>query len=155
MKLNLLPFQCLFLISQSSIKYSWYDRLPAWTQKLSGYKSWLDLAWTHFHSQNVQQSLYLPGRALRVHRIRDNWHMKVVSLPALCTGRFNPQKIFLVLIFASVWVNPRVKLIKNFSCSESYVYWTVLHWNSWRIKDQLDVTCYLISLLMYSTCFGH
>ena len=26
---------------------------------------------------------------------------------------------------------------------------------SWRIKDQLDVTCYFISLLMYSTCFGH
>ena len=27
--------------------------------------------------------------------------------------------------------------------------------NSWRIKYQLDVTCYFISLLMYSTCFGH
>ena len=27
--------------------------------------------------------------------------------------------------------------------------------DSWRIKDQLDVTCYFISLLMYSTCFGH
>ena len=24
----------------------------------------------------------------------------------------------------------------------SYVYWTVHHCNSWRIKDQLDVTCY-------------
>ena len=23
------------------------------------------------------------------------------------------------------------------------------------MKDQLDVTCYFISLLMYSTCFGH
>ena len=29
------------------------------------------------------------------------------------------------------------------------VYW------SWRMKDQLDVTCYFISLLMCSTCFGH
>ena len=27
--------------------------------------------------------------------------------------------------------------------------------NSWRMKDQLDVTCYFISLLMCSTCFGH
>jgi len=27
--------------------------------------------------------------------------------------------------------------------------------DSWRIKDQLDVTCYVISLLMRSTCFGH
>jgi len=26
---------------------------------------------------------------------------------------------------------------------------------SQRIKHQLDVTCYFISLLMYSTCFGH
>jgi len=23
------------------------------------------------------------------------------------------------------------------------------------MKDQLDVTCYFISLLMFSTCFGH
>ena len=27
--------------------------------------------------------------------------------------------------------------------------------NSWRMKDQLDVTCYFISLIMCSTCFGH
>jgi len=26
---------------------------------------------------------------------------------------------------------------------------------SWRIKDQLDITCYFISLLMYLTCFRH
>jgi len=38
---------------------------------------------------------------------------------------------------------------------QSYVYWTVHLCNSWRIKDQLDVTCYCISLLMRSTCFGH
>ena len=37
----------------------------------------------------------------------------------------------------------------------SYVYWTVHHCDSWRIKDQLDVTWYYISLLMCSTCFGH
>jgi len=36
-----------------------------------------------------------------------------------------------------------------------YVYWTVHHCDSWRIKDQLYVTCYFISLLMCSTCFGH
>ena len=37
----------------------------------------------------------------------------------------------------------------------SNVYWTVHHCNSWRMKDQLDVTCYFISLIMCSTCFGH
>ena len=26
---------------------------------------------------------------------------------------------------------------------------------SWWMKDQLDVTCYFISLIMRSTCFGH
>ena len=29
------------------------------------------------------------------------------------------------------------------------------HYNRWRMKDQLDVTCYFISLIMCSTCFGH
>ena len=29
------------------------------------------------------------------------------------------------------------------------------HCHSWRMKDQLDVTCYFISLVMRSTCFGH
>ena len=27
--------------------------------------------------------------------------------------------------------------------------------NSWRMKNQLDVTCYFISLIMRWTCFGH
>jgi len=31
----------------------------------------------------------------------------------------------------------------------------VHHCDGWRIKDQLDVTCYFISLLMCSTCSGH
>ena len=31
------------------------------------------------------------------------------------------------------------------------VYWTVHRCNSWRMKDQLDVTCYFISLIMCST----
>jgi hypothetical protein len=37
----------------------------------------------------------------------------------------------------------------------SNVYWTVHHCNSWRMKDQLDVTCYFISLIMRWTCFEH
>jgi len=43
----------------------------------------------------------------------------------------------------------------NMLFSKSYVYWTVYHCDSSRIKDQLHVTCYFISLLMCSTCFGH
>ena len=30
---------------------------------------------------------------------------------------------------------------------ESYVYWTVHHLDSWVKRDQLDVTCFIISLL--------
>ena len=29
---------------------------------------------------------------------------------------------------------------------ESYVYWTVHHFDSWIKRDQLDVTCFIISL---------
>jgi hypothetical protein len=44
--------------------------------------------------------------------------------------------------------------LKHFN-TPGYVYWIVHHCDSWRIKDQLDVTCYFISLLVCSTCFGH
>ena len=30
--------------------------------------------------------------------------------------------------------------------SESYVFWTVHHFDSWVKRDQLDVTCFIISL---------
>ena len=36
---------------------------------------------------------------------------------------------------------------------EAFTAWRP--YNSWRMKDQLDVTCYFISLIMCSTCFGH
>jgi len=41
------------------------------------------------------------------------------------------------------------------STCESDVYWTVHHYDNWRIKNQLDATCYIIVLLIGSTCFGH
>jgi hypothetical protein len=34
-------------------------------------------------------------------RFLDNQHMKVVRLPALCTGRLYPQEVYLVLIYVT------------------------------------------------------
>jgi hypothetical protein len=35
------------------------------------------------------------------------------------------------------------------------VYWTLRHCDNWRIKNQLDATCYFIVLLVGSTYFEH
>jgi len=51
------------------------------------------------------------------------------------------------------WHDCRKKTLLNIK-RVSYVYWTVHHCDSWRIKDQPNVTCYFISLLTCSTCFG-
>jgi hypothetical protein len=41
----------------------------------------------------VKLSLYMPGQALRVPRVSENRHMKVVRLSALCNSHlYSPEK---------------------------------------------------------------
>jgi len=78
-----------------------------------------------------------------------------------CTANFNTHSIKCRLSFGHIpstygfykrrWSTGRVINVNL----DSYVYWTVHQCNRWRIKDQLEVTCYFISLLMCSTCLGY
>ena len=61
---------------------------------------------------------------------------------------------FLILSLCRAYLNWKGYVVKTQLC-QSNVYWTVHHCNSWGMKNQLDVTCHFISLLMRSTCFGH
>ena len=56
--------------------------------------------------RKVMLSLYRPVTGPSGSRFLDNRHMKVISLSAVSTGRFNPQKIPLALIHVRGWVDP-------------------------------------------------
>ena len=46
-------------------------------------------------------------------------------------------------------------IVQNHSIEPWLTSQILIFYHSWWMKDQLDVTCYFISLIMRSTCFGH
>jgi len=78
-----------------------------------------------FQSRKLKQSNCRPGQALKFSevealRFQDNWHMKVVRLSTLRTGRLYPQETFLVLISVRVWVDPRAIVRPEGLCQWKY-----------------------------------
>ena len=59
----------------------------------------------------------------------------------------NKGKIYVSCSFSVIFFLKEIRavLVKLTYC-ESYVYWTVHHLDSWVKRDQLDVTCFIISL---------
>ena len=82
-----------------------------------------------------------------------HYYLQMTSLLFLTQKTIcNRQSIYYVAYLQDIiWKLPQ----KRRRYLESNVYWTAHHCNSWRMKDQLDVTCYFISFHMCSTCFGN
>ena len=78
--------------------------------------------------------------------------VKILPFWLLMWGKGQGNRIKYV---APVRKSQRIWLRDFQNATLSNVYWTVHHCNTLRMKDQLDVTCYFISLLKCSTCFGH
>ena len=46
----------------------------------------------------------------------------------------------------TVWIEEKLSTTLKTAYTGSYVYWTVHHLDSWVKRDQLDVTCFIVSL---------
>ena len=87
----------------------------------------------------MDRSLMQPARLKQI-----NWTRRTgsVIIKFLSQVRFTQNDNLFVICFVMLWDVDRPVINKNTNYS-------------WRMKDQLDVTCYFISLIMRSTCFGH
>ena len=113
----------------------------------------------HWLSTKVPQNFKLWSYpvSLTKTKVVDEWKTNMMSLAILfhllCAQHVSDINIS---IFRSLrlcwWITTSVVLFRT---RPFIVYWTVHLCNSWGMKDQLDVTCYFISLTMCSTCFGH
>jgi len=65
----------------------------------------------------------------------------------------SPSYIIIIQTLGSYFFNPWI--LRYFKCNYIDVYWTVHHYDTWRIKNQPYATSYSIVLLIGSTCFAH
>ena len=79
------------------------------------------------------------------------WSVATWQPRRLCHRPAVPPATF---VYCDLIAATNIRLFKN--AISTYVFGTVHHCDSLRIRDQLDVTSYcFISLLLCSTCFGH
>ena len=123
------------------------ENLIAWPTETHCFHS---LFLLHF-GQCYSRTIYLSGAHLVYYGFRNDTYVKET---ARIQGNINGN-IFLQY-YEMLWNTSNINELElEYNSAESNVYWTVHHCNSWRMKDQLDVTCYIISLIMCSTYFGH
>jgi len=101
----------------------------------------------------TQRSLLNSGSQLS--RKSERFHHPTGRASAVCRT-FEMTHVKLQHLMWPSRINTHLKRsIKNTVRHKYINFFNSHYWNSWRIKYQLDVTCYFISLLMCSTCFGH
>ena len=91
------------------------------------------------------------------HQVTKIYEEKIYSIRTLVVVyilRFQRDLVVLWLSILILIIQGEYKLSEEFAKPYFHKYWKEIH-DNWRMKDQIDVTCYFISLLMCSTCFGH
>ena len=81
-----------------------------------------------------------------------------ISMLCFIVFNFVCSILVCILLDDGGWLPKHVEGIKKLCVYCVWKCWfekRSIIFDSWRMKDQLDVTCYFISLFMCSTCFGH
>jgi hypothetical protein len=78
------------------------------TFTLQGWYSWRHYCTNKHHTIGLDRPRGF--QEVEAPRFQDNRHMKVVSFPALRTGRLCPQEIFMIPISVRDWVDLRVRV---------------------------------------------
>ena len=109
-------------------------------------------------SGSLQRSF--PLRYPHQNPVHASTHTRYMSRPSHSSRIYNPHNIgWAVQITKLHIMHIHITKLLYDRCSYTFRCFCTIFRElircGWRIKDQLDVTCYFISLLMCSTCFGH